>query len=298
MSNQALELSRSLHGLCAQKLLLSTDQGKYRQQIVDTEVKMRETIAELFEHGWQYLIPPAVGPLSLSAIATFTQQSDLRAYLDVLSVVEPDVRPQPIEMLLDSFETVIVVLGKKATGKGTIGSILTEDYGFSGMPTSDWLRDIAESRGVPKPFQPGMLRELADELRNDFGGSVLVWLTLQEYFLKESKNITFDGLKSLLEFNKLVGRPNIHLVWVDSPDEIRLERIKRRDRPGDPKIIGELLEIDRLTFSESAKFKRLCQTTILNDMDDLGKLTQQIQNLMTELNIPVGKTKVISSDSV
>lgn len=231
------------------------------------------------------MIPIAAGPTSLAPLAPFVPQSKLREYFDVLSEVEPDNGAQPIEKLLDSFEIVTVLLGKKATGKGTIGNILAQNYNFSGMATSDWLRDIAESRGASKPFKPGKLRELADELRTDFGGSVLVRLTLQEYFLKESERITFDGLKSLSEFDQLVGRSNVQLVWVDAPDELRLERIRRRNRPGDPKTLAELLEVDKQTFSESAEFEKACSARIINNSDDLGALTVQVNGLMERLGV-------------
>lgn len=126
---------------------------------------------------------------------------------------------------------------------------------------------------------------MADELRTDFGGSALVALTLQEYFLTESSRISFDGLKSLSEFNQLVGSPNVKLVWVDAPDELRLERIQRRNRPGDPKTLDELLEVDRQTFPDAAKFKELCSARIINASDDFKDLKAQVDDLMNGLGV-------------
>lgn len=137
MSYQLPESARPLRGLCAQRFLFSANPEKYHQQIADLDARMVATIGGLFKDGCQDLIPTAAGPVALSSLAPFVPQSDLREYLEVLSAVEPDPGLQPNEKLLENFEAVTVLLGKKATGKGTIGEILAQNYDFSSMATSD-----------------------------------------------------------------------------------------------------------------------------------------------------------------
>jgi dephospho-CoA kinase len=287
---QSENLPRMLLGISAQLFLYQTRPESYAQQIKKSQQALQGIVHSFFQLGRQVEILQSIGPLLLTSLSPYVpEETELGSYLKVLSQLESESEIPSIHELVSGFDNVIVLLGKKASGKGTINQILAEEYGISGMPTSDWLRAIAASRNYTEPFNPIMLRELGDELRKEFGGEVLVWLTLQEYALKGRKNVVFDGLRSEVEMKELVGKLNVSLIWIDAPDEKRLERVKKRNRAGDPKTIEKLLEVDKKSFPEADALRQMAKFVIENPEDDIKALEQKIESLMGTLNINKAK---------
>lgn len=210
---QQENLPRALLGNSAQLFLYSTKPERYAEQISATQGAVTGIIQAIFDKGRQYEVIQSIGPLLFSSLRpSVPDKSELSHYLDTIAALEPGKESQTLTELIPAFDHIIILLGKKASGKGTVSEILNRDYGFPNMPTSDWLRAIAAARDYPEPFNPVMLRELGDVLRQEFGGEVLVWLTLQEYALKSQKNVVFDGLRSETEMNELTGRKNVSFI--------------------------------------------------------------------------------------
>ena len=283
---QEQNLSRQLLGNAAQLFLFSTDPERFSEQIAATQTALSGIVHAFIKLGKEDQILKSVGPLLLSSLRpSLPPDSEIDKYLATILVCEPKKKPQTLTELITSFDNIIILLGKKASGKGTVSQILNEDYGFPNMPTSDWLRAIAAARGYPESFNPTMLRKLGDKLRQEFGGEVLVWLTLQEYALKDHKNVVFDGLRSETEMAQLISSPNVTFIWVDAPDEKRLERAQKRARPEDPQTIQKLLGVNAKTFPEAERLKRLCRYSIDNPGDDILALKEKTNTLMVQLSI-------------
>lgn len=279
-------LPRQLLGTSAQLYLYSTNPGRYAEQIASSQRALVGIVHSFFEMGKQYDILPSIGPLLFSSLRpAIPEQTEVANYLDIVARLEPERENPSLTELISSFDHIVILLGRKASGKGTVSQILNEDYGIPNMPTSDWLRAIASARGFPEPFNPVMLRELGDELREEFGGEVLVWLTLQEYALKDEKSVAFDGLRAKVEMDKLRESPNVSFIWVDAPDGKRLKRVKERKRPGDPQTIEELLMVDSKSFPEADRLRQLCKHEIHNPGDDINELKSKTEDVMNKLSI-------------
>ncbi len=286
-------LPRQLLGTSAQLYLYSTDPRRYTEQIASSQQALAGIVHSFFETGRQYDILPTIGPLLFSSLRpAIPEKTELANYLDTIARLEPERENPSLTELISGFDHIVILLGRKASGKGTVSQILNEDYGIPNMPTSDWLRSIAAARGYPEPFNPVMLRELGDELRQEFGGEVLVWLTLQEYALKDEKSVAFDGLRAEVEMSKLMENSNVSFVWVDAPDEKRLMRVKERKRPGDPQTIEELLTVDAKSFPEADRLRQLCKYEIHNPGDDVNDLKTKTEDVMGQLSIE--KLKIIT----
>lgn len=279
-------LIQKLHGLSALLFLYQTKPVKYSKQIQEIQETITKTISKLYSQNREKEILPAIDPLLLSSIlTTLPEESELTNYIKTILELEPESGILTTEELISDFKNIFIILGKKASGKGTVSNIMNKDYGIKGMPTSDWLRGIARARDFSEPFNPIMGRELGDELRKEFGSDVLVWLTLQEFKLKGYRNIAFDGLRSEHELKNLMGKPNVSLIWVEASDDKRLERVISRNRQGDPTTVEELLEVDRRSFPQADSIKSKCGYIISNIFDDINGLKQKVDKLITPLGI-------------
>lgn len=279
-------LTQTLHDSSALLFLYQTRPDKYGPQIQRVQEDIEKTVSTLISQEREEEILSSIGPLLLTSILpALPQGSTSYDYVRTILLLEPEGKIPTMEELVLGFDHIVVLLGKKASGKGTVSEILNKDYAVSGMATSDWLRGIARARGLSQPFNPVMLRELADELREEFGGDVLVWLTLQEYNLKGCRNIVFDGLRSGVELQHLTNKPNVTLIWVEASLQKRLERVRSRERPGDPQTIEEQLEVDRRSFPEADTLRDLCQFHIVNEGDDLDVLKHDVDPLIRILGL-------------
>lgn len=283
--SERLSQLQELRGLSALLCLYQTKPDVYQEEIRNTQQSLTATISELYSEKRELEILPAIGPALLSSILpSLTQDAQLTKYIEVLLQLEPEEKTKTTKELVSSFDNILILLGKKASGKGTVGEIFAEQYGVSGMPTSDWLRAVARARSIDEPFNPVMLRTFGDELREEFGGDVLVWLTLQEYNYKGVRTIAFDGLRAEAEMQNLQG-DNVHFIWLDAPDSKRLERVVSRNRPGDPKTIGELLDVDRRSFPQADVLREKCEYKITNTTDDMENLRQQVGDVMKQIEV-------------
>ncbi|MCL5091494.1 MAG: hypothetical protein M1342_01570 [Patescibacteria group bacterium] len=263
-------------------------------QIHSGQRALRELAFLLIASGQQAAIARSVGPLSfLSLRSLVPPESEIGWYLEQLSRLEPQKETPTLAELIKDYDHMMVLLGMKASGKGTVSQIMRDDYGFPGMPTSDWLRAVAAARGCPEPFNPVMLRELGDELRGKFGGEALVWLTLREYALKGMRNIVFDGLRTEAEMTQLIKQPNTAFVWIGAPDQKRLERVRSRNRPGDPQTIEALGVVDAKSFPEAQRLRALCPHTINNPGDDMTDLRTETDALMNRLSVRKPRIRVV-----
>jgi len=263
----------------------------YGTQIQALHADITNTVTTIFSTQRELEILPAIGPLFLSSILHFIpKQSQIYHYLKTIIQFEPEETLLTTKELISKFDHIIVLIGKKASGKGTVTNLLNDKYGVKGTATSEWLRSIARGRGLQEPYDSVMLRNLGDELREEFGIDVLVWLTLQENYLKGIPNIAFDGLRSVEELYDLIDKPNVSLLWIETSDEKRLQRSNNRKRPGDTQMTMEqLLDIDQRSFSEATILQKKCPFTIINEEDNLQCLEQIVALQMHNLGIYLPK---------
>jgi dephospho-CoA kinase len=100
--------------------------------------------------------------------------------------------------------------------------------------------------------------------------------------------VVFDGLRAKSELQHLSSAA---IIWVDAPDEIRLERVISRARPGDPQTPDELKIVDQKSFPEAEELKSIANITIMNSSDDMGQLYKQVDGIMA--NAQLTKVRVL-----
>ncbi len=281
--SEGAKLLQKLHGLSALLYLYQTKPDKYQQKIEQTQQALVSIVDALFGMKMENEIPHHIGPMLLSSLlVALPKDSALADYVRKIIELEGETKILGVEELVKTFDNVFVLLGKTASGKGTVSQIMHEEYGIQGMATSDWLRGVVQTRDLEEPFNPVMLRDIGDELREEFGGDVLVGLTLQELNKKGSRDVVLDGLRTEKELLNLLGAT---ILWVEAPDELRFDRVKGRGRPGDPQTLPELIEADDRSFPESNKLRELSKTHVTNTSNDMDDLRHQVGQVMVQANI-------------
>jgi adenylate kinase len=135
--------------------------------------------------------------------------------------------------LPDSQGKILVILGAPGSGKGTLSKILKDKYNFEHISTGDLIRksDDAEIKKIIDAgnFLPDdmMIKMLRKELKKiDLSTS----------------NIILDGfprtIKQAKRLDSMLGKMGLglnHALFLDLPDEVAKERIKRRAKEEDRK---------------------------------------------------------------
>ncbi|MFH2105672.1 MAG: deaminase [Candidatus Micrarchaeota archaeon] len=156
---------------------------------------------------------------------------------------------------------LIGLTGENCSGKGTTAEYLMKK-GFHYLSLSDVIREELKALGK-EPTRDVMI-ERGNELRKKFGPGVLALKTIEK--LDGDKNYVIDSIRLAGEVKELKKRNGFYLVYVTAPQEIRFERMRNRERMGDPKTFEEFLRLEKIEEENADKSKQnLKETSNLAD---------------------------------
>lgn len=170
---------------------------------------------------------------------------------------------------------IVGLTGKFAAGKGTVADLLVA-RGFAYHSLSDVIREELKRRGVPESREH--LTEAGNALRKAHGPAALA-IMIQDRLLDGGRHIV-DSIRNPAEVEVLKGVPGFFLVGVDAQREVRFQRLRARDRVGDPTTWEQFCALeDRETHSTDPSNQQLSATwravdvTLMNDgsRDDLER---------------------------
>lgn len=174
---------------------------------------------------------------------------------------------------------VIGVSGYYASGKGEVLDFLGE-CGFVCLSLSDVIREELKRRNLAETRAE--MIELGNELRRSEGPGALAKRLLAR--MRSDRNHAIDSIRHPAEveaFRK--GGFEFRLLWVQADEQVRLARIRERNRPGDPESLETLRALEmRERWGEQAEgqnleaVRELADATIVNDKDVAG-LRQAVQ---------------------
>jgi dCMP deaminase len=136
---------------------------------------------------------------------------------------------------------IIGVAGLNGAGKGAVVDYLA-NRSFYIHSLSDVIREELAQRSLEESRE--QMIELGQELRREHGPGVLARRLAPR--LQADRNYAIDSVRHPAEVDVLraVGSP-FHLIWVEAPEAVRLERIRERGRSGDPRDLTELRALER-----------------------------------------------------
>jgi dephospho-CoA kinase len=128
---------------------------------------------------------------------------------------------------------VIALTGRRGAGKTAIGQALAVQLGWRFASFGDYIRSVARTRG--RPESDVVLQDLgATFVERDPQG--LVAGVLDTVSWKPGEPVVVDGIRHeriLRLLEERVAPLPVVLVYVDVPEEQRLERLRQRGEPTD-----------------------------------------------------------------
>jgi len=179
---------------------------------------------------------------------------------------------------------IIGVSGPNGAGKGELVAYLA-DRSFYVHSLSDVIREELARRGEAESRE--RMIEVGRELRAAGGPGALAEGLLPR--LLPDRNYAIDSIRHPAEVDALrEGRPDFKLVWVDAPIVLRFERLRSRDRPGDPETLEDMKRLEaRERGSDDASAQQLDAVReradfVVNNDGDLAGLHASIHRIFRE----------------
>ena len=187
---------------------------------------------------------------------------------------------------------IIGLTGENCSGKGMVADYL-QKKSFYFYSLSDVIREELTSKGT-EITRDALIKE-GNNLRQKYGSSVLAVKTTAK--LQTDKNYIIDSIRNPAEVNELKKLTRFVLLKILSDPENRFERMKERNREGDPKTLKEFLRVEELEASNQNSAKqqltacmKLADKTIVND-DQPENLYKKVDQLLQELQVEKKKTR-------
>lgn len=179
---------------------------------------------------------------------------------------------------------IIGLTGKNASGKGEVAQVLKEG-GFHYLSLSDLLRDELKKRGLEVVREN--LIQVGNEMRQTYGGGYLADKALQQ--IDVDKNYIVDSIRNPREVEVLRRLSNFRLIHVTAVPQVRFERIKSRNREGDPKTFAEFEKLEaREAKSADPNTQQLDETGRLADAEvennaSIDELRDKVRDTIRQL---------------
>ena len=173
---------------------------------------------------------------------------------------------------------ILGVSGLNGAGKGEVVSYL-EARSFYGYSLSDVIRDDLRERGVEESRE--QMIETGNAIRNALGPGGLA-LRLADRLLPD-RNYVVDSVRHPEEVAVLRARTSrFKLIWVAADEAVRLERIRKRGRSGDPASREELRRLEGLELgSDDPSAQQLLAVR------DLADVTLENNGTLEELHASI-----------
>lgn len=177
---------------------------------------------------------------------------------------------------------VIGVSGLYASGKGEVLNFLGE-CGFVCLSLSDVVREELRYQNVSESRE--RMIELGNELRRKEGPDALAKRLLSR--MRKDRNHAIDSIRHPAEVSAFrEGSFEFRLLWIEADEKVRLARIKKRSRPGDPNSLESLRALEtkeRWAEREEGQnleaVRQLADATIVND-EDVRALRRAVQEFL------------------
>jgi dephospho-CoA kinase len=184
---------------------------------------------------------------------------------------------------MNSEEHIIICpVGLNGSGKGNVCRILSDTYNFVYLSTSDAIRSVVQEHGLELTREN--MGKIANKIRQEEGKDYFTAFLSQSMDIS-SHSYVMDGCRQVeeIEFlkNKYPGR--VHVIKVYCDPHVRFERMKVRNRVGDPATFGEFLysdeiELGNVVAANSMNYKA-CFELAEKQVDNSGSIEELEKNI-------------------
>lgn len=173
---------------------------------------------------------------------------------------------------------IIGLTGQNSSGKEQV-ALYFNGIGFKCYSLSDVIRSEAQKRKLP--CTRSVLIDLGRELRLEHGNGYLAEQIIRR--IETNKNYVIDSFRHPDEVAVFRKINNFNLIAIESKQNIRFERMKLRNRTGDPQTFEEFLKLD-LEESVSTKTEGQNLTATIATADYVIENNDTIEELYLKLN--------------
>ena len=186
--------------------------------------------------------------------------------------------------IMPGMKKMIVLMGGQGVGKGTFARMLRERHEYKYIETGKMLRDAAETnptvgdimaRGELLPFE--MLTKIVSDA-----------LDCDSDVLLDGFPRTMDQATWLID--NYADKFNIHVLYLDVPEEIMIARIQKRIREGggraddaDATAIRKRLDIFWKTTLPAIEWMKTVPNIKFSDIDVTGMVDDNFRNILAAL---------------
>lgn len=156
----------------------------------------------------------------------------------------------------------IFLIGKAGAGKDTVADILSRMYGYEQLTFADNIR-FEYNRYFPEQnprTDRAKLQEIGQTYKKLYGEDVWVRLLEEDMYDEPCSHVVTDG-RHKVEYDRFVTELLYVPVFINCPDEIRYERLMKRDgtlqQEALRKECQELWNVEALPLDNSGSFKEL-----------------------------------------
>lgn len=180
---------------------------------------------------------------------------------------------------------IIGLTGSYCSGKDTVAEFLVGEKKFAHLSLSDELRKVLKSRNIETTREN--LINYGKELREKEGNGILAKMALKT--LETDKDYIVSSIRHPAEVESLKERKDFVLIFVDAPPVVRFERMKKRNRAGDPETFDKFLEMEKResqtegSGQQLKKCSELATVHFINETNNLAELYSRIEILLRKL---------------
>lgn len=173
---------------------------------------------------------------------------------------------------------LIGLTGTNGAGKGEVAAFFRKK-GYAYFSLSDLIRDELKKKG--KQASRDNLIQMGNRLREKFGPDILARLVMKKIMGKA----VIDSIRNPKEIEYLRMQKNFILLAIDSPVELRYERVKKRGRVESASTLQEFIEKEAEEMTNRKKAQQLGNCMRLADFkidnnDTLESLYQKLEKLL------------------
>lgn len=185
---------------------------------------------------------------------------------------------------------IIGITGSLSAGKDTVAQIL-EENGFRHISLSQILRELVLKKGGELTTEN--LTKEGNNLRQERGNGYLA----KEALKQVREDTAISSIRQPGEVEVLRESGDFFLISVDADPKIRWQRLKERQRPGDPKTIEGMLAIEKKQMKSGGS--KDMQLDVVWGMADyhldnngsLGDLQTKVREIIKAARRQIGKEK-------
>ena len=179
---------------------------------------------------------------------------------------------------------VLGLCGAIGAGKDTAADYLKQKHNFLVIGMGDMIREEAKKLNILETREN--LQDLGNKKRKEFGADYWIRKICEKIISAKAELAAINGIRVTTEaiVPREIFKDKFKIALLESPVEVRFQRLKERKRPGDPLTFEdfqkqEQSEWEKFGFAETFKLadvKLNTNSSIETCQAEVGKLLKQL----------------------